>query len=254
MDTISLFQEEYIVGFILLFIRIGALFAFLPFFSNMAIPVTIKSAFALYLTFMFYPMIDPPDIPEDIIVLVIAILSELLFAMAVGLILNMAHFMITYAGEQISLIMGFSMATVFDTQNMVSMPMLSQFLGFLALMILLATDAHHSMLQFFYYSLSKIPLGGFVLTEDLFDYAVLSFKNLFVMGLSMAFPIIALSMLSDIIFGMLMKTMPQFNLLVIGYPIKIGVGFLVLIASISSMLFIFKREFFNSFQDLQMLF
>jgi flagellar biosynthetic protein FliR len=254
MDTLSLFQEEYIIGFILLFVRVTALFAFLPFFSNMAIPMSIKSAFALYLTFMFYPLIEQPDIPNQFEPLAVAIITEILFAMSVGLILNMAHYMITYAGEQISLIMGFSMATVFDTQNMTSMPMLSQFLGFLALMVLLATDAHHSMLMFFYQSLSDLPLGGFVLTEDLFNYAVLSFKNLFVMGLSMAFPILALSILSDIIFGMLMKTMPQFNLLVIGFPIKIGVGFLVLIASISSMLFIFKREFFNSFQELQMLF
>jgi len=254
MDTLSLFQEEYVIGFILLFIRITSLFAFLPIFSNMAIPMSVKSAFALYLTFMFYPLIEEPDISHDVITLSVAIISEILFAMAVGLILNMAHYMITYAGEQISLIMGFSMATVFDTQQMTSMPMLSQFLGFLGMMVLFVTDAHHSMLMFFYQSLSDLPLGGFILTQDLFDYSVLAFKNLFVMGLSIAFPILALSILSDIIFGMLMKTMPQFNLLVIGFPIKIGIGFIVLIASLGSIIFIYKREFFKSFQDLQMLF
>ena len=36
----------------------------------------------------------------------------------------------------------------------------------------------------------------------------------------MSFPIIALILLSDIIFGMIMKAHPQFNLLAIGFPVK----------------------------------
>jgi len=159
-----------------------------------------------------------------------------------------------YAGEQISLMMGFSMATVFDYQSSISMPIISQFLGFLAIMTIFALDGHHSMILFIHKSLTTLPLGGFVMTTDLFEYLIEAFKNLFAIGLTIAFPILALSLLSDIIFGMLMKTMPQFNLLVIGYPIKIGIGFIVLIAVLSSMLLIFKREFFNAFQSLQMMF
>jgi len=74
--------------------------------------------------------------------------------------------------------------------------------------------------------------------------------RLFVMGFSLAFPILALSILSDIIFGMIMKTMPSFNLLVIGFPAKIAVSFVVLIAVLGSMMTVFKSEFLRTFNIL----
>jgi len=220
----------------------------------MKVPMKIKSAFALYLTLIFYLSLPPPEIPINSLSIALAIISEIMFGVFVGLFLNITLYTLMYAGEQISLMMGFSMATVFDQQSSISMPIISQFLGYLAMMVLFALDGHHSMLMFIHSSLINLPLGGFVMTVDLFEYLITAFKNLFAIGLTIAFPILALSLLSDIIFGMLMKTMPQFNLLVIGYPIKIGIGLIVLVSVLSSMLFIFKREFFNAFQSLGMMF
>jgi flagellar biosynthetic protein FliR len=250
---LAFFQSDSVISFLLIFVRISFLFAFLPFFSNMSIPVTLKSTFALYLTFIFYFSVPAPELPNSWWAIGVAILSEMIFSLLAGLILSLSVYIITYAGEHISLMMGFSMATVFDYQTSISMPMVSQFLGFLALLIILAIDGHHMMLMFMFDSLTAVPLGGFVMADGVFDYLVDAFKNLFVMGLTIAFPILALSLLSDIIFGMLMKTMPQFNLLVIGYPIKIGIGFVVLIAVLSSMMFVFKSEFFEAFRDMQKL-
>jgi flagellar biosynthetic protein FliR len=219
----------------------------------MSIPVTIKATFALYLSLIFYFSVPPPELPNSWLAIGTAIFSEILMAMFVGLFLNLAIYTLMYAGEQISLMMGFSMATLFDYQSGISMPIISQFLSFMAVMMLFAFDGHHMMLMFIHESLTALPLGGFVMSPDMWDYLIGAFKNLFVMGLSIAFPILALSLLGDIIFGMLMKTMPQFNLLVIGYPIKIGVGFTVLIAVLSGMMFLFKREFFEAFQALESL-
>ena len=69
----------------------------------------------------------------------------------------------------------------------------------------------------------------------------------FLLGVAMAFPIIAISLLGDIIFGMIMKTMPQFNLLVVGFPIKITISFMVLIAIISSLMRLFSNEMLQAF-------
>jgi flagellar biosynthesis protein FliR len=79
-------------------------------------------------------------------------------------------------------------------------------------------------------------------------------SNMFMVGFMIAFPIIALSLLADIIFGMLMKTMPQFNLLVIGFPIKIMVAFGVLIATLTSTMLIVKGEMLEAFNALEMFF
>jgi flagellar biosynthetic protein FliR len=69
----------------------------------------------------------------------------------------------------------------------------------------------------------------------------------FLLGIAMAFPIIAISLMGDIIFGMIMKTMPQFNLLVVGFPIKITIAFIVLVAIISSLMQLFSNEMLQVF-------
>jgi len=86
------------------------------------------------------------------------------------------------------------------------------------------------------------------------SYAINLFTNLFMFGFIMSFPIIALSLLSDSIFGMLMKTMPQFNLLVIGYPIKVTIGFSVLIAILAGIMKIMSDLLLKVINDLPALF
>ncbi|MFA5233046.1 MAG: flagellar biosynthetic protein FliR [Sulfurimonas sp.] len=254
MGWTEVFSETYIVGFILLFFRFGALFMAVPIFSHNSIPASTKAAMAFFFTIVFYPSMPPLDIPITTPSIVLAILSELLFGLAIGTILQLAFNVITFAGGQISFMMGFSMASAIDPQSGISMPIISQFLSLMALMILFAVDLHHWMLLFIDGSLQNIPLGGFIMSENLFNYIIKATSNMFLVGFMIAFPIIALSWLADVIFGMLMKTMPQFNLLVIGFPIKIMVSFVVLIATISAIMLILKGQMLEAFNYLEMFF
>jgi flagellar biosynthetic protein FliR len=150
--------------------------------------------------------------------------------------------------------MGFSMASAIDPQSGISMPIISQFLSLMALMVLFSLNLHHWMLLFIDASLKTIPLGGFLMSEDLFAYIIRATSNMFMVGFMIAFPITALSWLADVIFGMLMKTMPQFNLLVIGFPIKIMVAFGVLIAIFTTIMLILKEQMIEAFNLLEMFF
>ncbi len=254
MEWALLFQEERVIGFFLLFIRFGALFMAVPIFAHTSIPVNVKAALAFFFTVVFYNSMPELTIATTVPSLIIAILGELLFGLAVGIVLLLAYHTVTFAGGQISFVMGFSLASAIDPQSGVSMPIISQFLSLIALMVLFSLDMHHWILLYADESLSKIPLGGFLMTPALFEYIIASASRMFMVGFMIAFPIIVLSWLADVIFGMLMKTMPQFNLLVIGFPIKIAVSFVVLIATLASMVLILKGEVGNAFNALSILF
>lgn len=254
MNWAEIFTDTYIVGFVLLFFRFAALFIAVPIFSHQNIPMTIKAAMAFFFTIVFYSSLPPLQMEITFITILIAILSEFMFGLAIGIVLQIAYNVITFAGGQISFMMGFSMASAIDPQTGVSMPIISQFLSLMGLMVLMAIDLHHWVLLFIDKSLSTIPLGGFVMREDLFSYLIHATSNMFMVGFMIAFPIIALSWLADIIFGMLMKTMPQFNLLVIGFPIKIMVSFVVLIATFTATMLILKGQMVEAFNSLEMLF
>ena len=254
MAWASVFSDTFIVGFILLFFRFAALFIAVPIYSHNNVPMTIKASMAFFFTIVFYSSMPALAIEITVPSIVLAILSELLFGLAIGVMLQIAYNVITFAGGLISFMMGFSMASAIDPQSGVSMPIISQFLSLMGLMVLLAMDLHHWMLLFIDSSLSSIPLGGFLMTKEMLSYVIHATSNMFLVGLTIAFPIIALSWLQDVIFGMLMKTMPQFNLLVIGFPIKIMVAFGVLIATFTSTMLILKIEVQDAFNALETLF
>ncbi len=254
MEWAALFSEERTVAFLLLFIRFGALFMAVPIFSHMNIPMSVKAAMAFFFAVFFFGSLPPLSIPTDALSLTVAILGELLFGLAVGTVLQLAYNVVTFAGGQISFMMGFSLASAIDPQSGVSMPIISQFLALLALMILLVFDLHHWILLYASASISQVPLGGFMVSESLFQYLMHAALNMFVVGFMIAFPITALSILADVIFGMLMKTMPQFNLLVIGMPIKIAVSFLVLMATLAATLMIVTAQMQSAFNYLEKLF
>jgi len=254
MPWVELFSESNVVSFMLLFFRFAALFIAVPIFSHQNIPPKVKASMAFFFTIVFYPSMPELIIQVNVINILIAILSEFLFGLVIGLILLLAYNVITFAGGQISFMMGFSMASAIDPQSGVSMPIISQFLSLIGLMVLLELNLHHWMLLYIDKSLSTIPLGGFMMSEDLFNYIIHATSNMFMVGFMIAFPIIALAWLADVIFGMLMKTMPQFNLLVIGFPIKIMVSFGVIIATLTATMLILKTQMLEAFNALAMFF
>lgn len=254
MEWAVIFKEENIVAFILLFFRFASLFLAVPIFSHKNIPMNIKATLAFFFTIVFYSSMPEITFEVNFPNIVVAALSEFIFGLAIGIILLLSYNVITFAGGIISFMMGFSMASAIDPQTGVSMPIISQFLSLMALMVLLAMDLHHWMIMYIENSLHTIPLGGFLMQENLFDYIIYATSRMFMVGFTIAFPIIALAWLADIIFGMLMKTMPQFNLLVIGFPIKIMVSFGVLIATFTATMLIVKGEMLQAFNALEMFF
>lgn len=254
MEWAELFSEGRTAAFILLFTRFSALFMAVPIFSHANIPMSLKAAMAFFFTVVFFDSLPVLQIPLDSMTMTVAILGEMLFGLVVGIILQLAYHVITFAGGQISFMMGFSLASAIDPQSGVSMPIVSQFLALVALMILLAFDLHHWIILFASESIASVPLGGFMVTPELFRYIMHATMNMFVVGFMIAFPITALSMLADVIFGMLMKTMPQFNLLVIGMPIKIGVAFLVLMATLAATMMIVTSQMQSAYNFLERLF
>jgi flagellar biosynthetic protein FliR len=245
-------QDNAII-FFLLFSRISGVMAFFPFYSHTSISVMVKSALIFYLSILFFPAVTLSAVPVNVSDIALMVVGEFMLGFIAGLVLNMVFGALGLAGMQIAMVMGFSMASVMDPATGTNTPIISNILTLLAIMMLLAFDGHHLILLFLNETMGSIELGGFYPKPFIWEYLSSAFTHLFVMGFIIAFPIMALSILSDVIFGMLMKTMPQFNLLVVGFPIKIFLSIMVLAAVLSTMMNIFKREFLEAFEFLKLM-
>ncbi|MBE0491344.1 MAG: flagellar type III secretion system protein FliR [Sulfurospirillum sp.] len=253
LALVDFLGQNSVILFLLLFARLSGLLAFFPFFSHMKIPMSIKTALVIFLTIFLFPLASMPNIELSVMSLVLAILSEMMLGFIAGTFLILVFAMLEMAGMQISFVMGFTMASVIDPQSNVSLPIISQILTFIALIVLLGFNGHHAMLTFITQSLTQLPLGSFYPSHGVWKYLLKASTDMFIFGFILSFPIVGMSLLADVVFGMLMKTMPQFNLLVVGFPIKIMVGFVVLIAVISGIMVIFQREFIRALEHLQLL-
>lgn len=254
LDIINFINSDSVILMIFIFTRISGFFMFTPFFRNINIPMSLRISFMFYLTIIFTPTYTLAIGDINATLFLIIILSELLIGLFAGFILEIIFSALGIAGMQISNIIGFSMSSVMDPQSGINSPLISSFFMLIATMVLLSFDGHHLILLLLNQSFETIEIGTFLLDDKIFTYVIKHSAYVFTFGFMIAFPIIAVSLLMDIIFGMLMKTMPQFNLLVIGFPIKIAVSFTVISSILFSIFSIFKQEFIQYVSDLTQFF
>lgn len=235
-------NEASVLTFLLLIMRFAGVFAFFPFFENQLISPSIRGAMIFFMALIFFPIAHYNLGQITLIELMIAGLFELMLGFLAGLCLQIVFSMVSFSGEMISFSMGLTMASAYDPVSGTQKPIVAQLLSLLAILLALGLDFHHVVFMLVAHSLDSVPLGSFIFDGKSVEYFVKAFGNLFVVGFCMAFPILAIILFSDIIFGMIMKTHPQFNLLAIGFPVKIAIAFVVLIIAIPSIFTHFKSE------------
>ena len=247
MEILNYLTPVNVVTFFLLFIRISSFLSFLPFFNYVNIPMSAKAALSIWFSILFFPIVPKVTFEINLLNLALAIFNEVTFAFFVGMALQLVFDILKYAAEQISFVMGFTMANVVDPNFGTQSTILSQFFNWIAILIFLSLGGDHLEINFIAKTFQELPFGAFFDYKNVYEYFIVYMSKYFMLGIGLAFPILAISLMSDIIFGMIMKTMPQFNLLVVGFPIKITIAFIVLIVILSSMMVMFTNILNDAF-------
>ncbi|WP_104697248.1 MULTISPECIES: flagellar biosynthetic protein FliR [unclassified Helicobacter] len=254
MEFLTLLTDSKTQAFLLLLLRFAGIFAFFPFFDSGLIPVSLRGALAFFMSILFFNVLPQAPLNLNITEFLLAGIMELSFGFLASLALQIIFSTIAFAGDSISFSMGLTMASAYDPATGSQKPIVGQVLMMLTLLIALQINFHHLVFSFVAESLSKIPLGNFNPKYNLFEVIVYNFANLFSIGFAMAFPILGMILLTDIVFGMIMKTHPQFNLLAIGFPVKISLAFCVIIVIIPSIIYNFKHHLKLGFELLEKIF
>lgn len=230
---------------LLVIVRVSAFFVTLPLFSHRTIPATHRIAFAVVLSWMMYYTMDvePFEVNGDYILLII---KEAIVGLFIGLLAYIIMAAIQIAGGFIDFQMGFAIANVIDPQTGAQSPLLGQFLNTLALLLLLAVNGHHLLLDGIFYSYQFIPMDMHLTAfgqENYMEFIMKTFAGVFAVAFQMSIPIVATLFLVDIALGITARTVPQLNIFVVGFPIKIGVSFLVLFVMMAVLMTLIKNLF-----------
>lgn len=232
-------------AFLLIMVRVTTFFITMPIFSHRSLPAMHRIGLAFFLAWIMYYTIDAPVLEIDATYYLL-IIKEALVGLFIGFVAYMILSAIQVAGGFIDFQMGFAMANVIDPQTGVQSPLMGQYLYTLALLFLLSTDGHHLLLDGIFYSYQFIPLDGAFIpfdNENLLEYVVKAFSQSFVIALQMSLPVVGSVFLVDVALGILARTVPQLNVFVVGIPVKIVAGFLVLFVVLGMMMHVVSRLF-----------
>ncbi|NEU29358.1 flagellar type III secretion system protein FliR [bacterium LRH843] len=217
-------------AFLLIFVRVLAFFAVLPIYSHRTIPTSFKIGMALFLAWTMVFTLEQPVIAIDAAYYLIVI-KEILVGLLVGLLATILLYAIQVAGGFIDYNMGFMIANVVDPQTGAQSPLMGGYLYTFALLFLLLVNGHHLLLDGIFYSYQFVPMEQVLLPlgdEKIVQYAAKTLSSMFIIAFQMAFPIVGSLFLVDIGLGMVSRAVPQMNVFVVGMPLKIIVGFLLL--------------------------
>lgn len=228
---------------LLILVRVSTFFISLPLFSYRTIPQQVKIVLAVALAWMMYYTFNMEPLPIDG-QYILLILKEAIVGLMLGLTAYIILSAVQIAGGFIDFQMGFAMANIIDPQTGAQSPLMGQFLNFLALMLLLAINGHHLLLDGIFYSYQFIPIDQLFPnfdSENTVDFIMKLFASVFVVAFQLSAPIVATLFLVTLALGITGKTVPQMNIFVIGFPIKIAVGFFVLVITMAVMIEVMRN-------------
>jgi len=230
--------------FLLVLLRTGGLFVSAPFFSSAAFPWQGKMGMALLLSFILLPGTSgqvPPVSALSLPELAVLAVQELMTGLTIGLAMQVLFSAVRFAGELISVDMGFSMATIFDPENGTPFPVLSELLYLFTLMLFLTVNGHHFMVEAVAMSYGAVPAGSWRVDAAAASSVAALTGKVFAIAVKIAAPLLVSLFLANITLGILNKVMPQMNIFSVLFPLKIGIGLIVLAATVPVVAFVFKK-------------
>ncbi|MGL1862156.1 MAG: flagellar biosynthetic protein FliR [Pseudodesulfovibrio sp.] len=224
------FNPGDILSYFLTLFRISTVLFLLPFFGGNSIPRTVKVSLMLVLSIAFWPQLSFPGklFPANGIDIAIMILGELILGLILGLLVNMLFGAVQFGGQIIGFQMGFGMVNVMDPITGTSNAVTAHFLYMCTMLTFLVLNGHLFLLKAVGMSFEYIPPGGLLLTPGLANH-ILEYSNLmFELAIRIAAPVMAALFLVDLALALISRAAPQMHVLVLGFPIKISVGFFFL--------------------------
>lgn len=209
--------------------RILGLITAAPVLGNRSVPTTVKVALGVMLALVIAPTVPTPPATDPMSYAGLLILAqEMLIGAAMGFAMRIVFSAVEMAGEISSLTMGLGFASFFDPNTQGRSSAISQFLALIATMAFISVNAHLVLLSALAESFTTLPISAVPISAGAFKRLVDWGARIFSAGLQISLPIVAALLIANVALGVLTRAAPQLNLFGIGFPITLGIGFIVI--------------------------
>lgn len=214
-------------GFLLLFGRLSGLFLSAPILSSRMLPGRLKALIVAMLAFTLSYIVPLQDSLSSINtpgLYVAALVVEFVVGYTIGFVCYVALGAIQTAGQLMDMQMGFAIVNVMDPASGTQIPLMGNLTQTIALMVYLAMNGHHYLIEALVQSYRIIPVMGLSMNHRLLDWLTEITVYLFIIAIKLAAPLVIALLTTDIATGFIARTVPQMNVFIVGMPLKIILG------------------------------
>lgn len=217
-------QEEIFMAF-MIFIRAGAIIALIPMFGGRVVPMQFQVALAGGIALILFPIISSGMAPpEHAIGLFIAFFRELFVGVLLGFAVRMVFFIGEFAGTLISTEMSLMRSDSFDPLLQSNSTIISSLFFYLTAILILLSGTHYLILEAFVLSYQKVPIQASLPSFHGVEAFARATGDIFLLGLKIAAPIVALGFIINVMFAVLGKAVPKMNVFIVSFSVRILAG------------------------------
>ena len=238
------FTQHHLFIFALVLVRTSGLMLAGPPFGSSEIPAQVRVFLALALAILLYPaqIQTPIDAPITLAGYIPAIGAELFVGFLLGSATVLLFSGVQLAGQIVGQMSGMTLADLYSPGFDANVPLFSQLLYLVAVVIFLIAGGHRLAMEGFLDTFAAIPPGSMGLTNSLADMTTTLLVQSFSLGIRIAAPATAALLLASLVLGIVSRTLPQLNVMALGFGLNALATFGILAASMAGMAWLLDDE------------
>lgn len=239
--------------FLLIVVRVSAMLFVFPVFSSQQIPVLARIGLSFLFAFVLMHTVPAMTPLADIGALLGAVLSQVVLGILVGFVAYLVFMGIQFAGEILDMQIGFAVANVINPTTQQQVTVIGELQLTLATLVFLMTDSHLVMLQGIGGSFHLLPLPYINLDPAILGNVMGFVQDSFLIVVKIAAPPAIALFLVNLSLGLMARVAPQMNVFVVGFPLQVGVGLMMMAVSLPLLAYMGPPLFHNSANQMDTL-
>ncbi|MEZ5973465.1 MAG: flagellar biosynthetic protein FliR [Planctomycetota bacterium] len=154
---------------------------------------------------------------------------EVAIGLFLALIMHMVVLAVRVAGVMIGHEMSFNMSSLVSPSTGESAPVVAFLYETLFMLALLSADAHLWLVRALFASYERAPVGRLDWSQGASESLVNIFTQLFKAGLTFAAPVMVLLSMVSVLMGLLIRVVPQINVIEFGFSLRVVGGLLAML-------------------------
>ncbi len=224
--SFPLFEMAEITALAMILVRTSVILFMFPVFGSNLLPMPVKAGLSLVLALYLVPIVNvnPQSFPTTVVEAGLLVVTEAIMGLTLSLVVKIFFAAVQVGGQLVGYQMGFAIANVFDPVSGGQMSILSNFAFWMSLVLFIVMKGHYIFIHTLVESYRLVPLGalhgGLTLVPSMIELS----SDMFSLSLKLAAPAIVALLLTNAAFGIVAKVVPQINILIVAFPINVGMG------------------------------